>query len=358
MTDRQWFTPLRRPALIIALSITLVACSTEAEPFFPTPRPTNTAAPSPTLLPATITPIPSSTDVPIATTATDANTFANTDNLPTAVLSYNSLNATPVPLNAPGGLDIEYFTTDAQAADIGGTLMLYWSIGGTDHGVIYRLTPTGGHDQFWQVGQTGTLEVTVSPKATDPARYELQISNAVSHLEKVVSVPIGSANCAQTGWVFTPAPSICPAAAATITPEAQQGFEHGQMLWIGLSGQIIVLFDDGKAPGWATYPDQFKDGQPDHDPSINAPAGKLQPVRGFGLVWRSQPGVRDRLGWALATEGQFNGFSQSDNHPAPKTGLYIATRDQQVAQLNADHTWKLIAATLASGATATPTSKR
>jgi len=274
--------------------------------------------------------------------------------VPTDISAYGLLNTTPLPINAPGGLDIEYFTTDAQSASVGGTLTLYWSMGGTDHGVIYRLTPTGGHDQFWQVGQTGTLEVTVSQKATDQARYELQISNAVSHLEKVVSVPIGSANCAQATWAFTPSPSVCPAAAATITPAAQQGFEHGQMLWIGLTGQIVVLFDDGKTPGWATYPDQFKDGQPDHDPSIVPPSGKLQPVRGFGLAWRTQSGVRDRLGWALSTEGEFNGFSQSDSQSSPKTTIYVLTRDHQVAQLNGNRTWTLIAATFA---TAVPTPK-
>jgi hypothetical protein len=27
-----------------------------------------------------------------------------------------------------------------------------------------------------------------------------------------------------------------------------------------------------------------------------------QPQRGFGLVWREEPTIRDRLGWALATE--------------------------------------------------------
>jgi len=32
------------------------------------------------------------------------------------------------------------------------------------------------------------------------------------------------------------------------------------------------------------------------------PVGLYQPVRGFGLVWREEPGVRDRLGWAVDRE--------------------------------------------------------
>ena len=93
---------------------------------------------------------------------------------------------------------------------------------------------------------------------------------------------------------------------------------------------------------------RLKDGMPDHDPSISPPAGKTQPVRGFGLAWRTQPTVRDRLGWALSAEGQYDGFSQSDNQSAPKNTTYILTRDHQVAELNGDHTWNLIAVTIAT----------
>jgi hypothetical protein len=32
------------------------------------------------------------------------------------------------------------------------------------------------------------------------------------------------------------------------------------------------------------------------------PQGKLQPIRGFGKVWRDNADVRRKLGWALAKE--------------------------------------------------------
>jgi hypothetical protein len=36
----------------------------------------------------------------------------------------------------------------------------------------------------------------------------------------------------------------------------------------------------------------------------------IQPVRGFGLVWRSNQPIRDALGWATLSEAQYDGFWQ------------------------------------------------
>jgi hypothetical protein len=74
------------------------------------------------------------------------------------------------------------------------------------------------------------------------------------------------------------------------------------MLWREDTKQICVLYADGN---WAIYADAWTPDKPGSDPEIVPPAERLQPVRGFGLVWRTQPGVRDKLGWALrAEEGQ------------------------------------------------------
>jgi len=50
------------------------------------------------------------------------------------------------------------------------------------------------------------------------------------------------------------------------------------------------------------FDDAFREGSPESDPRYAPPAGKQQPVRGFGLVWRANPGVREALGWALDKE--------------------------------------------------------
>ena len=78
-----------------------------------------------------------------------------------------------------------------------------------------------------------------------------------------------------------------------------QPFERGEMLWRADTGQIYARFD---AMGWQLFPDTFVDGDPADDPALTPPPGRQQPVRGFGKVWREQPGVRDLLGWATAPE--------------------------------------------------------
>jgi hypothetical protein len=63
---------------------------------------------------------------------------------------------------------------------------------------------------------------------------------------------------------------------------------------------------------------------PETDPAFDPPAGSgfYQPKRGFGRVWREQPGVRERLGWA--TDPEF-GFDMSVQRTARVGGnvLYL-----------------------------------
>ena len=80
---------------------------------------------------------------------------------------------------------------------------------------------------------------------------------------------------------------------------AEQSFEQGRMIWVQQQDSIYVIYNDG---GWERYADAFEEGMTESDPSISPPGGKLQPERGFGKVWREQPQVRARIGWALAPE--------------------------------------------------------
>jgi len=89
------------------------------------------------------------------------------------------------------------------------------------------------------------------------------------------------------------------------TPEAirsnaaLQRFEHGVMVWVAENRRIYAFLDDGR---WFAYEDTFREGEPESDPAFAPPAGKQQPVRGFGKVWRQHPELRAALGWALAKE--------------------------------------------------------
>jgi hypothetical protein len=109
------------------------------------------------------------------------------------------------------------------------------------------------------------------------------------------------------GQVFTD-PAIAAALGCPLgqppTPmtlnSASQTFENGAMLWLDEApGYIYVLFGDGT---YQRYTDTFDAAVDPISGGAQPPAGRFEPVRGFGKVWREQPGVRDRLGWAINNE--------------------------------------------------------
>lgn len=129
-----------------------------------------------------------------------------------------------------------------------------------------------------------------------------------------------------------PTPTFPPTATSTITPTAlpvgfptpeiysvvivEQLFERGRMIWLQPIRQIWVMFGDEVDPTegtWKCYMDTFVDGQPERDAALDPPIGTttasqvqgaipIQPIRGFGKVWREHPDVRQSLGWAILYE--------------------------------------------------------
>lgn len=112
------------------------------------------------------------------------------------------------------------------------------------------------------------------------------------------------------GTVFQSDPGIaaaigCPlAGASSAASSAYQPFQNGVMIWVstlGLQPQaaIYAVFNNGT---YQRFNDTFQDGVDPASSGAAAPAGLLEPVRGFGKVWRDNPTVRDTLGWATAGE--------------------------------------------------------
>jgi LysM repeat protein len=134
--------------------------------------------------------------------------------------------------------------------------------------------------------------------------------------------PVATATVAPTcqyAWFFKFDAGMFDSRAACPNPAVQlqaagEDFEGGRMLWYSAlpgssdsRGTIYVIYNDGS---WETFPDPWVSGQPESDPSIVAPAGRYQPVRGFGKVWRENPTVRAQLGWAYEPEAAFGGRFQ------------------------------------------------
>ncbi len=127
----------------------------------------------------------------------------------------------------------------------------------------------------------------------------------------------------------------CPGTPPIATDLARLEFERGEMIWVQAEQAIYVLFRDFQAPYWASYPDAFLEGMPERDPSIVGPLGLWQqPRRGFGLLWREEATVSDRLGWALKEwEASYEGWLQKAE-TAEGPLVFLMRDDGKVYQLH------------------------
>lgn len=223
---------------------------------------------------------------------------------------------------------INYFEADVTVADPGDTIELRWGTTNAVSVTLYHLLPTGQLGMFWNVVVTGTMTYTISPLARNHTDFMLFATNAGGEWT-ADSLQI-ELICPDT-WFFAPAPAICPAAPAEFGLGAEQQFEHGTMVWVQSQDLIYVLFADGQSYQWYPYMDEWEEGMPVTDPTIVPPPGYWQPERGFGLVWREQMGVRDRLGWAVASEVGYETAVQRTS--ASYSDTYIRAADGNVWRL-------------------------
>jgi hypothetical protein len=262
---------------------------------------------------------------PTATTSTPTTT-------PTPSLSPSPI-PTPAPTSASQapGPTIHAFEADVDVADPGDTITLSWHWSDADRADIYHLFSTGQlSEPHWEVEPTGSLEHTISPDRRNEDAFVLFLTNDAEGLVAQETFQI-RLRCLDE-WFFSPAPDICPRDEAIVTDGAEQHFEHGIMLWNRAQGVIYILFDDGQYPRWGAHADEWDEGDPVSDPDIVPPSGYYQPVRGFGLVWRQNPTVRERLGWAVDPEQAYRTAIQRSSHPR-YSDLYIRALDGGVWHL-------------------------
>ncbi len=127
----------------------------------------------------------------------------------------------------------------------------------------------------------------------------------------------------------------CAVDEPTTTWAAFQPFERGSMFWRQDVRDIDALYADG---WWNRYDDTWDESQPADDPSLTPPEGLLQPVRGFGKVWREQlDGPEADIGWALAPEQGYDMLSQSFGG-----GAMFLGSDGTVFILYSDKSWQSI----------------
>lgn len=125
-------------------------------------------------------------------------------------------------------------------------------------------------------------------------------------LEQVCPPTSGLAAAPGFVAVATAASLGCERSEPFPTAVAVQAFEHGTMIWVQEWGSIQVLLEDGS---YAAYDDLYS---PDKPASMGlvAPAGRIEPVAGFGLAWQKAGGPGSTVGWATAPEESFIGTLQ------------------------------------------------
>ena len=83
------------------------------------------------------------------------------------------------------------------------------------------------------------------------------------------------------------------------TWSAVERFERGWMYWRQDADRIYVMSSSRK---WQGFADIWNEGEP-VDGGLTPPPGLLEPVRGFGKIWREKlggPGAA--IGWAVEEE--------------------------------------------------------
>lgn len=124
----------------------------------------------------------------------------------------------------------------------------------------------------------------------------------------------------------------CPTGPAVEVPAASQRFERGRMFWRSDTAQIYVLQSGTGGDTWSVFPDTWQEGQTDRDPTLRPPAGREQPIRGFGKVWRELlGGPLAPVGWAVEGEvgygGQWQPFAGGVLLTAPEGKVYALFAD-------------------------------
>lgn len=92
----------------------------------------------------------------------------------------------------------------------------------------------------------------------------------------------------------------CPIGSTIQISAASQPFQNGAMIYVsGAPGDIFALTNDGR---FRRYPDTWVSGVDPDSAGLTPPPGLVEPIRGFGKVWRSFSDVGAALGWATAGE--------------------------------------------------------
>ncbi len=188
-------------------------------------------------------------------------------------------------------------------------------------------TPTQTPTMTPTPSMTRTPTVTVTATATAP-QFPTSI---IIPITAVVPNPLPRV-CDSTWFFIQPQPEHCPLSAPLASQGVFQEFQNGFMIWVQQQDTLYVLYNDQTQPRWQVFNDRFEEGMAEDDPAFaDAPyPNTWQPRRGFGILWRANLTVRNRIGWAVQQwEQPYSARVQRDSNGT----TYISAADSSVFAL-------------------------
>lgn len=218
------------------------------------------------------------------------------------------------------------FNAEPDVVNPGAAVRLAWEVAGTGGVVIEQSIPNTTTQTVVVNAQSpqGATTVYLPDFAAYSVTYTLHTAARDASAEAMVRV-----NCPYT--FFFGSGDSCPTGPAVETRAAYQEFEGGYMLWRGDTNEIYVHYDDNTA---AYYLESSYADLPEAEVDEMPPLDRVAPSAGFGKVWANAPGVRDKLGWALAPEESYTMTIQqvaTSRIPVPDFLFYLTLPDDSVA---------------------------
>lgn len=287
------------------------------------------------------------TDTPRSPTPTSTPTLA-----PTSRRSDVLASATPYPVSLS--------VSPAQIRP-GESLTLTWSVPvldmeGYGYGLSlnpFDLTRHLGWDfintSFPAMPTSGSMVITTSTELNRAAtQLEFQLSlwskpigQATSILGVVTTTVevLGEPVCTEVWFFANPPAYACPGHPPIYSQAATQRFEHGRMIWVETTDVFYIFLDSvgGNKAAFQQYavPLALKPGASvDNRTGETPPAGWVEPVSGFGLLWRGEvdgaENVRAALGWAVEPEYGYESAVQCEATFTPNWSCYLLGPSDEV----------------------------
>jgi hypothetical protein len=233
-------------------------------------------------------------------------------------------------------LQILSFTARPDPVERGAMVTLAWNAPGAASVGITRLSEEGNiflATEALDLPARGSITLQVPEDYVESVKYYLGARDANGTLDQA----------------YVTAGIICPydayiAPRCPLTHDrvwaAYEPFERGHMVWREDTREIYVLYDDAS---FESYEDTWQEGVPVDVPG-SPPPGLFAPVRGLGNLYAIYPRLKERLGWATATEAGYTMTVEtipggSGRYPGIST--YLTLPDNRVVNLHPfSSTWR------------------